>query len=168
MKAIRNAMMGLVLIGLSGCAGLAQVDQSQLAFDRVVEVPGASKDKIYDGTRIWIAENFRSAKAVLEYENKESGTLIGNGNIKYPCQGMDCIAKSDWSTHFTMRVDTKDGKFKVAFSNLRISWTASSRMGAGDRAVAMQGELDDIKPALLAYGDQIAESINKGAVKSNW
>lgn len=168
MKAIRNAMMGLALVGLSGCAGMAQVDQSQLTFDRVVDVPGASKDKIYDGTRMWIAENFHSAKAVLEYENKEQGTLIGNGNIKYPCQGIDCLAKSDWSVHFTMRVDTKDGRFKLAFSNLRLSWPASSMMPANNVPLRTQGELDTIKPALLAYGDNIRESLNKGAAKANW
>lgn len=172
MKHNINILLLLAMIMLAGCAGLAPVDKSQLTFDRIVEAPGMTKDQIYDGTRMWIAENFRSAKAVLEYENKEAGTLIGNGSMQYPCAGLDCLAKNDWVTHFTMRVDIKDGKFKVSFSNLRITWPAKyvygSAQQAGDIQVNTQGDLGAIKPKLLAFGDEIANAISSNKAKADF
>jgi len=57
-----------------GCAGLQPIADADRTFERIVEAPGYSKKQIFNGTKIWIAENFRSAKAVLEYENKKLTT----------------------------------------------------------------------------------------------
>lgn len=172
MRITSFALLFACLVLVTGCAGMMPVDKSQLTFDRVVEAPGMTKDQIYDSTRMWIAENFRSAKAVLEYENKEAGTLIGNGSMQYPCSGMDCLTKNDWKTHYTMRVDIKDSKFKVSFSNLRITWPAKYSYGsaqqAGDIQVSTQGDLDVIKPKLLAFGDEIAAAISSNKAKSDF
>ena len=97
----------ILLLVLAGCASMQQVDQSENYFERIVHATGVPKDKIYNSTKMWVAENFRSAKAVLEYEDKESGTIIGNGTIKYPCSGLECIGSGDWKVFFTMRVDIK-------------------------------------------------------------
>jgi hypothetical protein len=130
------------------------------------------KDKIYRQTKIWIAENFRSAKAVTEYDDKEQGTIIGNGNIKYPCAGLDCVAKHDWSVHFTMRVDTKDEKFRLTFSNLRISWPprvdSLGYHSAYEGPINLMSNLNVIKPKLLEFGDQIASSITGSKGKETW
>lgn len=157
----------------SGCAGLQPIADSERTFERVVEAPGHTKEQIFNGTKIWIAENFKSAKAVLEFENKEDGTLIGNGIIPYPCSGLECVAKSDWKAPFTMRVDIKDQKFRLTFSNLNLSWPASynSTFGAQpahDGPIASQSDLDAIKPELLKLGDQLLLSLGKEKNKSNW
>ena len=64
----------LLVLLFVGCAkALTDTDRT---FDCVYEVPEKSKDQIYSSTKIWIAENFRSAKAVIEYDNKEEYTLM--------------------------------------------------------------------------------------------
>jgi len=88
MKKLCSPIFLILLIILVGCAGMQQAPASELEFQRIVEMPGFSKDKIYNATKIWIAENFGSAKAVIEHDDKEGGTLIGNGNIQYPCRGV--------------------------------------------------------------------------------
>ena len=131
--------MGALSIFFMGCAGMEPIPEEDLTFNRVVEVPGITKDKLYDQTKMWIAENFKSAKSVIEYDSRESGTIVGNGNIKYPCTGLDCVAKHDWRVHFTMKVDTKDEKFRLTFSNLRLSWPPSYNSTFGYQRIGQNG-----------------------------
>ena len=163
----------MISLFLAGCAGLQPVADADRTFERVVEAPGYSKEQIFNGTKIWIAENFKSAKAVLEYENKDAGTLIGNGIISYPCSGLECIAKADWRVPFTMRVDIKDQKFRLTFSNLHLSWPASYNRTYGaqpghDGPIRNQSDLDAVRPVLLKFGDQLLTSFGKDKGKSNW
>ena len=163
----------LLTVMLAGCAGMQPVADADRTFDGVFDAPGYSKDQIFTATKIWIAENFRSAKSVIEYENKEDGTLIGNGMIPYPCSGLECVAKSRWSVPFTMRVDMKDQKFKLTFANIRLTWPPSYDRTFGaqsghDAPISNQGTMDEIKPKLLNFGDELATSIRKNSASKNW
>jgi hypothetical protein len=163
-----KAITFFAMLLLTSCAGLEPVPESERTFEGVFAAPGFTKDQIFTATRIWIAENFRSAKAVIEYENKEDGTLIGNGVISYPCDGIDCIAKGDWKVPFTMRVDTKDQKFRLTFSNLRLTWPPSSNYPAADGPMVQRGQLDAVRPKLLAFGPGILESMSSNKKASDF
>lgn len=161
-----------VALMLLGCASMQPIAESDRAFDKVIEAPGYSKEQIYSSVKIWIAENFRSAKSVIDLDSKDDGTIIGKGIIPYPCSGMDCMAKSDWKVPFTMRVDIKDEKFRISFTNINLSWPASYGSGisssAYDGPVNNQGDMDAIKPALLNLGDEILKSMNSNKSNDNW
>jgi hypothetical protein len=170
---IKIGILVLVALIQAGCASMQPITDTERTFDAVYEVPGFTKDQIFNSTKIWIAENFRSAKAVLEFENKEQGVLIGNGSIKYPCSGLECLAKDDWTIPFTMRVDMKDGKFKLTFSNLRLAWPPSynSTYGASagrDEPINQRGDLLAAKPSLLAFGNQITAAVQKNSNVKDW
>lgn len=170
MKLVLLALLAFILL-FSGCAGMEPVKSSDLTFNQVYEVKGATKEKIFTESKIWIAENFRSSKAVLEYENKDEGTLIGNGIVKYPCSGIDCLAKHNWNIRFTIRADMKDDKFRLTFSNLGLSWPASygpPSSPAYDGPVNMQSDMDAIKPRLLLLGDDLRNAILKGRQAKDW
>lgn len=162
----------MIFLFLAGCAGSQPVADEDRTFERVVEAPGYSKEQIFNGTKIWIAENFKSAKAVLEYENKDEGTLIGNGIISYPCSGLGCIDKEHWKVPFTMRVDIKDQKFRLTFINLHFSYPPSyygrATFSGYDGPIRTQGQLDAIRPLLLKFGDELLASFGKEKGKSNW
>jgi len=173
MKCWMKLILIMIVVFLTGCAGLQPIADADRTFERIVEAPGYSKEQIFNGTKIWIAENFKSAKAVLEYENKDAGTIIGNGIISYPCSGLDCIAKADWKVPFTMRVDIKDQKFRLTFSNLHLSWPPSYNRTFGAQAghdgpISTQSDLDAVKPELLKFGDQILASLGKEKSKKDW
>src|SRR5271169_7225778 len=130
MRCWMKLILGMIPLFLAGCAGLQPIADTDRTFERVVEAPSYSKEQIFDGTKIWISENFKSAKAVLEYENKNDGTIIGNGIINYPCSGIECMGTGDWKVPFTMRVDIKDKKFRLTFSNLSLTYPpAQGRAG---------------------------------------
>lgn len=155
-----------------GCAGMERVREQDKSFSQVFETPGHSKDIQYEKVKIWIAQNFKSAKQVLEYDNKIEGTIIGNGITKYPCEGIECIGRGDYTVPFTMRVDMKDDKFRLSFSNLRISWPAKTdTLGfhpANDFEMWQQGDYDKIKPVLLTFGDEIKASLTKEVMSDKW
>lgn len=165
MNPIKFAVLA-VFLALIGCAGMQPAKESSI--ESVIEVPGHTKDQIYTATKIWIAENFRSAKAVIENDDKESGRIIGNGRIKYPCSGFSCLGQSDWTLDFTMRVDMKDQKMKLTFSNLGISWPYSQSAPSADHLPVREDQMSDVRPALIKLGDELRAAIDKEQTKANW
>jgi hypothetical protein len=152
---------------IAGCVPIPLRPDEQ-TFTYIVEIPNTSKDRIFSGARTWIAQTFRSAKAVIQYENTADGTLVGNGIIDYPCSGFDCVGKQNWLAPFTVTLDVKDNKARASFSNLRVVYPASHVVPAGDRPVAYQDEMAAIKPALIRMIDDMSNSIKIGTANANW
>lgn len=116
-------MKTAIIITLSWFASVAvaatpaQLAEWQAPVEQVFDATGHAQEEIYRSAKIWIAESFRSAKAVIEYDNEQEGTIIGNGLIQYPCKGaLECLGKPDWKVSFTLRIDTKPDKFRTVFS----------------------------------------------------
>ena len=111
-----------VLIGslLTGCATVPPIPQEPVKLENVYTIEKLNKDQIYDGTRQWFAMAFKSANAVIQYEDKKAGTIIGKANTKYTCAGLgECLmGTTNDVLEFTIRADIKDGRVRVAFSDL--------------------------------------------------
>lgn len=172
MKMKTLAVVALVGV-LAGCENMQPIQESSKTFDRVVEAPGFTKDQLYNGSKMWIAESFKSAKDVIEHHSKEDGVIIGNGVIPYPCTGMECSGRDRTKVPFTMKVETKDNRFRLTFSNIKIDSPEVSNGGflivpAMTMPMNNQGELDAIKPVLLHFGDEILASMSNNKANSNW
>ncbi|WP_162433356.1 DUF4468 domain-containing protein [Pseudoxanthomonas koreensis] len=173
---IAGAIAFLVTItaGVAFAATPAQLAEINKPVEQVFEAPGFTRAQIYDSAKVWIAENFRSAKAVMEYENKDEGTLIGNGLIPYPCKSaFECLGKPDWKVRFTMKVETKDEKFRLTFSNIGLVWPAAVHNGVVSRAndgspLNSQKDREKISAALVAFGPQIQATLGKAKADDNW
>lgn len=161
-----------ILLFLTGCAAEMMpgqyLDGEVVTFERIVEAPGFDEDEIYTGTKIWIAENFRSAKAVIELDSKEQGLIIGNGIIDYPCEGIECLDSGSNTVRFTMRVDIKEGKFRITFTNINIHHPPISGYGSFDTPVQFKVQKERLEPRLLSYGDRILESIKNSKSQQDW
>jgi len=158
---------------ISGAATAADLTEEQRTIVQVFEAPGADKADVFRAGRHWIAENFRSAKAVIEYESAADGTIIGKGFIPYPCaSGWECVAKPDWTVPFTLRFEAKDQRFRLTFSDLRIQWPAKYANGvtqpAGDLVVRKQKDLDKIKAKLIETGPGIQAMVGKAKPNDDW
>ncbi len=77
-----------------------------------------------------------------------------------------------WKVHFTMRVDTKDERFRLTFMNLEKSRPAVNTnilaISAYHGPVTLQGDMDRIKPALLRFGDNILTSLISKKASNDW
>ena len=151
---------------------MATVKEEDKTFSKVYNAPGFSKEQLYEAGKIWVANNFKSAKAVVEYDNKENGTIIGKGNINYPCEGISCIAKNDWRIGFTMKYEAKDERFRLTFESLSLSWPPRvDSLGyhpAYEGPLFQQGDYDAVKPILLNFGEEIMASLSKLKQTDNW
>lgn len=154
-------------------ASPAQLAEWQSPIEQVFEAPGHSQEHIYRSAKMWIAQTFRSAKAVIEYDNEAEGTLIGNGLIAYPCKGaLDCLGKPDWKVSFTLKIDTKTDRFRTTFSNVKITWPASVHNGIASPArevpISSKKDREKISAALLALGSDIQKSLANPAFNDDW
>jgi hypothetical protein len=160
----------LLATALSGCAHVQTLPPAELALQNVIEAPGASKERIFEKSKVWFARTFRqsmsgwieqnSRRTVLQYENKENGVLIANGAIPYPHAGFtDESYKTGWEVRFTLEVDARDGKAKVAFNHLTM-FVPSIVCGYYSYATSSYerplyaDELEKAKPAFQALADQ--------------
>lgn len=128
----------------------------------VIDAPGRSKDEIFTATKIWLAETFASSKAVIEDADKEAGRIIGNGSMPYPCRGK-CEWAGIWNLKFTIRVDMKDGKFKITYSNIQ----TSTHMGDWG-SYQIKEDQPNIKLAFENLNQSLQTYVTKEKQKANW
>jgi len=74
-----------------------------------IEMPGVSKNELYNRAKKWIAENFRSAKDIIQLDDKENGKIIVKSNITYTGKFSRAYIGS---FDFTFTFDCKEGKYK--------------------------------------------------------
>ena len=150
----------------------------KVAYQGVVQVPGATQAELYSRAREWFAVTFGSAKAVLEMDDQAAGKLIGreNGGFSQRLLGQESVV-TVWRT---VNIQVKDGRFKYVFTNFA---TGDSNASARPVELAMVPASYDKKGALRPYmadmfagirttaQSQVASLMSamiKPAGKSNW
>jgi len=157
-----------VCLALVGCAVEPQLPESALRVEQVVQLPGKNQQQIYQGVKLWLAQTFRSAKAVIELDDPQNGVVVGNGIIDYPCV-TGCMGTTGWRVAFSMRIDMKDQKARVAFTGLRILIPPQAGIhGPMDNPVWSQKDMDNIRPGLLALADSLGKGIVAAEPNGNW
>ena len=92
-------------------AGCAMQPYVPVETTEVVDLPGHKQRDIYNKTRQWFSQYFVSGKSVVDYENPEAGTIIGNGVATI---GSDPFGVITYQIHYNIRIDTKDEKLRAA------------------------------------------------------
>lgn len=158
------------VIALSGCATMYTPDTRQPMdkYEKVVEIPNTRQELIYEGSRQWIAKSFNSANAVIQYQDKATGTVIGKGNIAYPCTGVYCMSSSKPMLKFTMQVDSKDNKARVSFGDFMVEVPDGYSAFAGKMAgYNYQIKSDEDKAKTVAILDSAINSMVEDIKKTN-
>lgn len=114
-------------------------DSSNYArYEGIIEQPG-SQDELYNKGKIWLAEAFKDAKAVVRTADKEAGTIVGKGIVQYSFM-YATVKKNklsgmpvDGSANFTIKLFFKEGKYKYVISD--ISYNDNYMAALGDRNV---------------------------------
>lgn len=108
-KPISLAALLLPITLLTGCQSTTPYVPTIVT--NVVEVE-KNQTEIYNRTRQWFSEYFVSGESVIDYEDPSSGTIIGKGIANI---GTGPFGLVDERINFTLRVDTKDNKFKTEY-----------------------------------------------------
>ena len=173
---MRRAFLLAALFTLTGCVAVPPIEdvrplqEANPSIVRIYDVPGVKRADIYRSVNLWIAESFRSAKAVTEYQDRS--TVIGNGIIDYPCTTY-CEFQGNWRVPFTMRVDMKDERMRVTFTNINLAIPATYNRTFGvipayEGPIKTQNDLDAISPKLIALGDALAAAVTAPKKSDDW
>ena len=119
----KTLLITLASISISGCFSLVTFEPFELV--SVVDVHGLEKTVTYNSSRQWFSENFVTGESVVNYENANLGTIIGNGVSDV---GTDPLGLISYGIHYSLRVDAKEGKLKVTtkinkFTNTDVNGT---------------------------------------------
>ena len=116
-KAIITSIIILILLG--SCVSLEYTDPALLEdpFIYIQEIEGKTKDELYTLSRLWIAETYNSAEAVITFEDKETGVLRGTGigNIYVK----ENFIKPHWEFSYNLSISVKNNKVKLEFHNIK-------------------------------------------------
>jgi len=148
-----------LLIFLQACATTAFVEYKPIEINEVVLVPGKNKTEIYTKARQWFTNYFISGESVIDYEDKESGTIIGKGTADNG--SINIVSRS--RINYKIKVDTKDNKARISVSllnyNISISgdpYTKSNLITAENEVTAkvtIEKALADLKAYILSDKD---------------
>ena len=142
-------------------------EKKDMIHQSIIELPGEPQNYIYEKSRQWIAETFRSSKAVIEYENKEEGVIIGNGSMPRPISEVYIIPRGD-IVLYSMREDIKDNKARITFDKIRIVSTPSQSSIGGERGFFYQSDLDNVKTIFNDLTDELKYYILGSNKNNNW
>jgi len=102
-----TTIMITLLLSLTGCV---TTKYKQVEVTSVVNVPNQNQAALFQKTRQWFSHYFVSGESVVDYEDAESGVIIGNGIADI---GSDPFGIISYSIKYNIRIDTKDNKFRA-------------------------------------------------------
>jgi hypothetical protein len=141
----------------NGCASYEKVADQNSEISKIYDIE-LSKDEIFDGSLQFIAENFTSAKSVIEYQDRDAGRIIGNGSTKVSDGLMDRDAT------FTMVIDIKDNRYRVSFRSLQ--YKAGTAIPWGP--IEYKTPYDDIAAQLNSLADRLRTYLSSSRDNQNF
>jgi uncharacterized protein YcfL len=103
----RVILVMVAAMTLCGCSGFRSLNSSEMQIQKVIDIPNTPQGVLFDRSRMWYATVFKSANAVIQYENKENGTIMGNGFVG------DSIMTSHHDLLFSIQTEVKDNKARI-------------------------------------------------------
>lgn len=90
--------------------GKWQLDNNgNVTISKVIEMPGISKDELYNRSRSYFTYNYHKGDAVIQIDDKDQGLIIGKGIYPNVYSGLSEI----FSTYHIVRVDVKEERVRV-------------------------------------------------------
>jgi len=117
MKRTMCAVPVILLLCTIGPVLAQDVPPKELTHEFIVPFPGLRKDKIFERVVRWLENNLRSPKPVIDKEDEESGSILGNGTAEMRADG-DSV---DVRLAFTISTDVRDGKARFRFIDLEVA-----------------------------------------------
>ena len=98
---------------------LPQNEAGEIVFSEVVKCDSVKKDELFIRAKTFFANTFVSSKEVIQFEDKESGQIIGKGLSSIE-SGLLLL-----KMHFTIKVTCKENRYKYEIYNFSFTSTPS-------------------------------------------
>lgn len=139
----------------------------------IIELPNVSQKQVFDASKIWMAQSFKSSNSVIQYEDASTGTIIGKGNMDYPCKGTwSCLAHSNNLVLFTLKIDTKDNKARILFNDLKLkipsTVVGTTVIKSNEVGIYVEKDKENIRNGLIEVIGKLKDSIQKNQLDNSW
>lgn len=88
--------------------------QDLVSFEKVIKTDSVDKVKLFSTINDWFATTYNSAQDVIQMIDKEAGTIIGKGSMKY-FYGNN--SSYNGNINYTIKIYIKDNRYKVILSD---------------------------------------------------
>ena len=152
-KVIYFLLTAIVFISWLSCASLETPLTEVPKVQRIIEV-NKPKDELYKLSNEWMAKTFKSSQAVIQYQDKEAGVIVGKGftSVKY-------LGYVD--TWFTMTIEIKDNKLRATLEDIYIY--QSIQRALLESPITNQEQWDKAKPELEKIIDRLEAYVKEEA-----
>ena len=115
--------IAIVLCAISVKSQDFKIDETTklITYTEVVELPNVSKADLYLRANTWFSRAFKSAKNVIDFQDKETGKIIAKGSIGTSIKMPLSPRVESGNISFSMTIICKDGKYKYMLDNLNHS-----------------------------------------------
>ena len=103
---MRIIYIPILCLILTSC-GTTSLVRPENNYEKIIEIEGLSKDKLYIKANAWFVETFNSAESVIEFQDKEEGKIIG----KYASKSY----YRDLKYRTVVSVDVQENRVRVKF-----------------------------------------------------
>jgi hypothetical protein len=112
---------------------------NKILYTEVVQVPGTSQTELYTRAKLWFASTFKSAKAVVQADEKEVGVIQGSAfqSISVMALGMPSRVRL-W---YTVKMTLKDGRYKYEITDFQVQ-DNPSQYNLNPELVLAEGYID--------------------------
>lgn len=107
MKKQIKIIIVMLVLALQSCA--VMTTENTPAITKIIEVEGESKNQLYVKANNWVVETFKDAKSVIQFTDKESGTITG----KFYLGGTSIKNKFNSPTASLIKIIVKDNASKI-------------------------------------------------------
>lgn len=149
-------MLGLVI---AGCVTPATPSEKTMTV--VFDVKGVDKKELFVRANTWFVANFKDAKSVIQFNDKESGKIAG----KYYAEVTSGV--SIFGTRQMIEVDVKDEKARIVFQDPMMIFLGSAFGTKGEQAgfdwqdVNQKGVMDAIRVKWQNLASSLEEKLKK-------
>ncbi len=147
-----------LLVSTTSYAGLLEfwentnkLEKEAPPIEFILDVQGKTQGQIYSTAKSWIGE---SHVVEINDADKDSGRIVGVGIREF----------YDHQIYFTLRIDTKDNKIKMTFTNFQFLQNGY----ANPRGIYSKGDLIKATEIAKKRTDEFLEYANKQAVSDKW
>ncbi|AOY57721.1 DUF4468 domain-containing protein [Desulfococcus multivorans] len=154
-----RVILGVILLSfwtITGCKSAPPAEPAaseDLFIRQVSEIPGYPKQALFEGAKLWLAAGFSSDLDVIQYANRDQGTIIGKTSFPYS-------RPSRWGQterfdfRFTVMVETRDHRIRTTFSDMAL-------VGFHGFENIRKDDMEAIRPQLAAAVEALVASFHR-------
>jgi len=145
---MNKRLLFLFIILFSACGTFVPLENRQIS--GTYDLPGLSRNTIFDKTIVWAASSYKTSKPVIEYQDREKGTIVGNGKKEFLCEtGYN-------TTSFSFIMQVEDNRITVTYKNFYVESSDTGEYEVTDYETlsCIRDELVPVTENLINYLQQ--------------